>query len=67
MGELVEVLVEELDDEDGPVAIGRALHQGPDVDGTTRLPAATLKVGDVVEARVVASEGVDLLAEPLAR
>lgn len=67
IGELVEVLVEELDDEDGPVAIGRALHQGPDVDGTTRLPAATLKVGDVVQAWVVASEGVDLLAEPLAR
>ena len=67
IGELVEVLVEELDDEDGPVAIGRALHQGPDVDGTTRLPAATLKVGDVVHARVVASEGVDLLAEPLAQ
>ena len=69
VGERVEVLVEELelDDERGPSAHGRALHQGPDVDGTTRLPASGLAVGDVVQARVVASEGVDLLAEPLAR
>jgi len=69
IGERVEVLVEELelDDERGPSAHGRALHQGPDVDGTTRLPASGLAVGDVVQARVVASEGVDLLAEPLAR
>ena len=69
VGELVEVLVDELDplDEHGPAAIGRALHQGPDVDGTTRLPAAGLAVGDVVTAVVVASEGVDLVAEPSPR
>ena len=67
IGEVVEVLVEETDalDENGPAAHGRALHQGPDVDGTTRLPAGSLAVGDVVRARVVASEGVDLVAEPL--
>jgi len=69
VGEVVEVLVEEIDphDEHGPAAHGRALHQGPDVDGSTRLPAAALSVGDVVHARVVASEGVDLVAEPLPR
>jgi len=69
VGEVVEVLVEEIDphDEHGPAAHGRALHQGPDVDGSTRLPATALSVGDVVHARVVASEGVDLVAEPLPR
>ncbi len=69
VGEAVQVLVEELDTDDptGTWAVGRGLHQGPDVDGTTRLPAAGLAVGDVVDARVVGSEGVDLLAEPLTR
>ncbi|HEX8495647.1 MAG TPA: radical SAM protein [Actinomycetales bacterium] len=69
VGEQVEVLVEELDVDDlgAPVAVGRALHQGPDVDGTTSLPAGALTPGDIVLARVVASEGVDLLAEPLAQ
>ncbi|WP_092864860.1 MiaB/RimO family radical SAM methylthiotransferase [Quadrisphaera sp. DSM 44207] len=64
VGSLVTVLVEEV--EDG-AAVGRAEHQGPDVDGTTRLlgPAAAHPVGALVPARVVAAEGVDLVAEPL--
>jgi ribosomal protein S12 methylthiotransferase RimO len=74
VGELVEVLVEDLEPDELPtgrsaigglVAVGRALHQGPDVDGTTRLPSAGLAVGDVVLARVVDSVGVDLRAELL--
>jgi ribosomal protein S12 methylthiotransferase len=70
VGELVEVLVEEVWDDDGePVAEGRAQHQGPDVDGTTRLAGSDrsghrYRVGDVVRARVVGSEGVDLIADP---
>jgi ribosomal protein S12 methylthiotransferase len=75
VGERVEVLVEEVDLAQGLVE-GRAEHQGPDVDGTTRLvggrpdPAggstaegSTARVGDLVPAVVVASEGVDLVAE----
>jgi ribosomal protein S12 methylthiotransferase len=63
VGEVVEVLLEHL--RDGG-AEGRAAHQGPD-DGCTRLTAAPAgsAVGDLVRARVVASEGVDLTAEPL--
>lgn len=67
IGEHVEVLVERLDDEEGPE--GRAAHQGPEVDGTTTLVTADgdlpvgVRVGDVVPAVVVASEGVDLVAE----
>ncbi|WP_323792477.1 30S ribosomal protein S12 methylthiotransferase RimO [Nocardioides sp.] len=60
IGEDVVVLVESVE-EIG--AEGRAAHQGPEVDGTTRLEGeATWKVGDLVPARVVSTEGVDLVA-----
>lgn len=66
VGETVEVLVEEVDDEEGQV-VGRALHQGPDVDGVTILEVADcpgVAVGDTVRATVVGTDGIDLLAEP---
>jgi len=60
-GEVLSVLVEH---RDGDTAEGRALHQAPEVDGTTTvLGAGDARVGDVVEAVVVGSEGVDLVAE----
>ena len=73
VGQEVRVLVEEV--EDG-VATGRAGHQGPEVDGTVRLePGPTVRgpgapdvrtavpaVGDLVDAVVTASCGVDLVA-----
>ncbi|HET7303902.1 MAG TPA: 30S ribosomal protein S12 methylthiotransferase RimO [Segeticoccus sp.] len=65
VGETVRVLVEEV--EDGTVT-GRAAHQGPDVDGVTVLAPAgptAPRVGDLVTARVRATEGVDLVAEPV--
>ncbi|MGH3911442.1 MAG: hypothetical protein ACRDRM_11495 [Pseudonocardiaceae bacterium] len=66
-GEIVDVLVESVGSNGtGPFAEGRALHQGPDVDGSTHLHALPVgvRVGDVVSAVVVDSNGVDLLAEP---
>jgi ribosomal protein S12 methylthiotransferase len=66
IGECVVVLVESLEDEDGErLAEGRAAHQGPEVDGSTtlRAVAADVRVGDMIAARVVASDGVDLVAE----
>ncbi|GAB2657729.1 MiaB/RimO family radical SAM methylthiotransferase [Kribbella swartbergensis] len=71
IGELVEVLVESIDaaDEAGSVesltAEGRAAHQGPEVDGSTTLTGlpAGVRVGDLVSAKVVGSDGVDLIAE----
>ena len=62
IGTRVEVLVESNDTEsDGTV--GRAAHQGPDVDGVTTLtqPAAR---GSIVPAMVVDADGVDLIARP---
>jgi tRNA A37 methylthiotransferase MiaB len=59
IGEFVEVLVEEVDSE----VVGRAAHQGPEVDGnvflTTSKPVAR---GDLVDAVVGDSAGADLLA-----
>jgi MiaB/RimO family radical SAM methylthiotransferase len=49
----------------GVTAEGRAAHQGPEVDGSTSvigLPAG-VRVGALVSAKVVGSDGVDLIAE----
>lgn len=61
VGERVQVLVES---RDGDLAVGRAAHQGPEVDGATSVvdPGRVLDVGDLVWGRVVASVGVDLTA-----
>jgi len=72
VGQTVEVLIEEV--EPGEQPCGRAEHQGPEVDGTTRIrvdgvpgdrrPAAP-QVGELVRAVVLAGEGADLVAGPL--
>ncbi|CAM5702890.1 MULTISPECIES: 30S ribosomal protein S12 methylthiotransferase RimO [Streptomyces] len=64
LGEVVEVMVEEID-ETGAV-LGRGAHQAPETDGQTLLSTdAEPEVGRMVEAKVIATEGVDLVAEPL--
>ncbi|SNC61448.1 SSU ribosomal protein S12P methylthiotransferase [Kytococcus aerolatus] len=80
VGESVSVLVEEIEElelldedtgeptgESARQVIGRAEHQGPEVDGVTILQrtdgsAPDLRVGEIVAATVVGSEGVDLVA-----
>ncbi len=65
VGEQVVVLVESVDDGDDDVVVeGRAAHQGPDVDGSTVLTGLTgpVVVGDMIRARVVGTDGVDLVA-----
>ncbi len=63
-GETVDVLIEEHLGAD--LYQGRAAHQAPEVDGVTTVrSAAVLSAGDITSATVVASEGVDLVAEPL--
>jgi ribosomal protein S12 methylthiotransferase RimO len=69
VGERIEVLVEDVDGEDG-TPVGRAAHQGPDVDGVTLLTGVepdAVAVGDLVPAVVVAAQGADLVAQPVAR
>lgn len=61
VGEEVSVLVDEIDEDTGE-PIGRAEHQGPDVDGVTILPVGAAGPGEILAARVTGSEGVDLRA-----
>ncbi|MFJ3337769.1 30S ribosomal protein S12 methylthiotransferase RimO [Streptomyces sp. NPDC086766] len=64
VGETVRVLVESVDAEEG--VYGRAAHQAPETDGQVLLTSGEgLDVGRMVEAKVVGTEGVDLVAEPL--
>ncbi|MGW4973930.1 30S ribosomal protein S12 methylthiotransferase RimO [Streptomyces albidoflavus] len=64
VGETVEVLVESVDEEEG--AVGRAAHQAPETDGQILFTSgADLTPGRMVVAKVVGTEGVDLVAEPL--
>ncbi|MFL6061822.1 MAG: MiaB/RimO family radical SAM methylthiotransferase, partial [Marmoricola sp.] len=66
IGERVTVLVESVDADDGGVE-GRAACQGPEVDGSTTLTGlrGPVQVGDMIEATVIGTEGVDLVAEPV--
>jgi hypothetical protein len=71
VGQFVDVLVESALDGDewasaDVIVEGRAAHQAPEIDGscTVAAPAGTeLAVGDIVRARVLAGEGVDLVTE----
>ena len=70
IGERVRVLVEENDpfrypgaDEHGEASgEGRAAHQAPEVDGSTILIGGSPAVGTFVDATVVSTDGVDLIA-----
>ena len=72
VGQRVRVLVESVAPEDGDdngeggdlLVVGRSDHQGPDVDGETLLVGELdgLVVGDLVDAVVEATEGIDLVA-----
>ena len=69
LGSTIEVLIDTIGD--GEIE-GRAAHQAPEVDGSTTLVAgdegadlAALRPGDLVRARVTATEGVDLVAVPI--
>jgi MiaB/RimO family radical SAM methylthiotransferase len=62
VGEIVEVLVETNAD----TVEGRAAHQAPEVDGSVTLTGdGEFRVGDLVRARVTATDGVDLIAVPV--
>ena len=61
VGSVLTVLVDEIDTDSGsPVAVGRAEHQGPEVDGVTQLDPDGLAIGDLVQVSVTGTEGVDL-------
>jgi len=64
VGGTVEVLIEE--DLGGQRYEERAAHQAPEVDGVTTVRSLTpLAAGRMISARVVGSQGVDLVADAL--
>ncbi|MFF2655091.1 30S ribosomal protein S12 methylthiotransferase RimO [Streptomyces sp. NPDC058045] len=63
VGERLEVLVESPGDGEEP-AVGRAAHQAPETDGQVLFTDASgLAAGDMVGAKAIGTEGVDLVAE----
>lgn len=67
VGSVLNVLVDEIDTDSGAaVAVGRADHQGPEVDGVTQLEPEGLAIGDLVEVTVTGTDGVDLQATVVA-
>lgn len=66
IGEEVLLLVEEVD---GNIIEGRAAHQGPEVDGSTRISLfdsseiKDFEIGQYISARVIETDGADLIAE----
>ena len=65
IGETVNVLVEGIDDDEPDTVVGRAAHQGPEVDGMTLLPGVDAASGQWVTAVVTGTIGVDLIAAPV--
>ena len=59
VGRELRVLVEACDDGE---AVGRSYREGPETDGEVRLPRVDARPGEVVAARVVEADGVDLVA-----
>jgi ribosomal protein S12 methylthiotransferase len=57
VGQIREVLV------DAP-GVARSVHEAPEIDGVVRVPTG-LAVGSLVDVRVTAALGTDLVAEPL--
>ena len=68
IGTTIDVLVETAEgSSDNGVTEGRGEHQAPEVDGTVVIDdAGVVTVGDVIPARVTATDGVDLVASRLA-
>jgi ribosomal protein S12 methylthiotransferase len=67
VGSVLSVLVDEIDPDGEATAVGRAEHQGPEVDGVTLLDPEGLQIGDLVDATVIGTDGVDLRAVVLDR
>jgi ribosomal protein S12 methylthiotransferase len=60
IGEKTQVLIE---GSEGGQSIGRALHQGPDVDGATHVANGKYKIGQLVNITITSNSGADLTGE----
>ena len=62
VGRELDVMVDAME---GTDAIGRTEHDALDIDGMVRIPATPLVPGTVLRVRVLAAEGMDLIAQPV--
>lgn len=60
IGDVVDVLIESID---GPAAVGRAAHQGPEDGDVTVNLRSQWRIGERIRATVVRATGIDLVAE----
>lgn len=60
VGQVLRIMIDRMD---GVDAVGRTEFDAPDIDGTVRIPAMPLAPGSEVRGRIVAADGMDLIAE----
>jgi ribosomal protein S12 methylthiotransferase len=65
-GKTLDVLIDAPAPEGRHVWLGRSYADAPDVDGVTWVRGTDLRPGDLVSCQVVAAEGYDLVARPVA-
>ena len=61
-GTVKRVLIDRMEGFD---AIGRTEADAPDIDGSVRLPECVLAPGTVVDAKIVAADVMELVAQPV--
>jgi ribosomal protein S12 methylthiotransferase len=65
-GKTLDVIIDSPAPEERHLWMGRSYADAPDVDGITWVRGAELHAGDLVSCKIVAAEGYDLVARPLA-
>ncbi len=66
VGKKLDVLIDSPAPEGRHLWLGRSYADAPDVDGVTRVRGAELRSGDIVACKIIAAEGYDLVARPVA-
>ncbi len=66
VGKKLAVLIDAPAPEGRHLWMGRSYADAPDVDGVTWVRGAELRTGDLVSCKIVAAEGYDLVARPVA-
>ena len=65
VGKRIQILIDRVDDSGG---IGRTIGDAPEIDGLVRVlppskPSKRYRVGEIIRATVISSQGHDLIAE----
>jgi hypothetical protein len=62
---LVEEIIREADDEEGPLSLARTYLQAPEVDGLTVVSGSAAPPGSMIKVKIVGAAGIDLDAVAL--